>query len=131
MTEATTMERINVRLTGRRPVSIDPEEWPVIAHAGYHHYDGKYASQANRSWRGNLSVRQHSDGRVLVYATQSHESAWQNERGGRAHAGELLASATPGQLATTIERVHAGIDGGGRWAPLAAECIASIAAEPL
>jgi len=55
---------ITVELTSRRPVRINSEEWPGIARATGH--TGEHARQANEEWW--IRVRQHADGRTIVYA---------------------------------------------------------------
>ena len=53
------MAKLKVTLTGRRPVSIGPTEWPVIARQ--YTYSGEHECQANTVAR--ITVRQHADGR--------------------------------------------------------------------
>jgi hypothetical protein len=62
----TTNNKIKVTLSDASPVSIDPEQWPVVASASRHD-DGKVKSQANTEWR--IIVREHDDGRRLVYGS--------------------------------------------------------------
>ncbi len=50
-----------VTLTHRRPVQIDTADWPCIAH-------GRGDSFIDNDYELHLIVRQHADGRVLVYA---------------------------------------------------------------
>ena len=72
-----------ITLTGRPPVTIKESAWPKIA-GGRVHDGGEFDHQANRS--GTLIVRQHADGRAIVYGI--YVTCWQNERNKR--AGELL-----------------------------------------
>lgn len=61
----TTTKRIKVRLSERAPVSIDPEEWSLVASAETFWGGSGHACQANEeAW---IKVRQHDDGRTLVY----------------------------------------------------------------
>jgi hypothetical protein len=62
----TTTKKIKVTLSDASPVSIDPEQWPIIASAERH--DGKVACQANTEWE--IKVREHADGRRLVYGSK-------------------------------------------------------------
>jgi hypothetical protein len=55
---------IKVKLSERRPVTLDPEQWPIIAKATW--FDGQHRSQANHE--AYVLVRQHEDGRTLVYS---------------------------------------------------------------
>jgi len=78
-----------ITLSNQAPVSITDEKWPLIA-------EGRYA----RSMRnGNLlpeyeydshaiRVRQHADGRALVYAILWGATVWTGTEG--AKSGELL-----------------------------------------
>ncbi len=45
-----------IYLTDRRPVSIDPDEWPIIA-----------VSHGDEPEPNEITVRQHEDGRILIY----------------------------------------------------------------
>ena len=65
--------KLTITLTDRRPVEIVKDDWPILARASDH--DGQYESQANRKWR--LLVRQHEDGRCIVYGV--HNTDWQGE----------------------------------------------------
>ena len=58
-----TTKNIKITLSDRRPVSIDPEQWPVIAEADDH--DGQVKCQANNVWK--IKVREHADGRRIIY----------------------------------------------------------------
>lgn len=58
-----TKKRVTIALSEERPVRIDPEEWPVISTADW--YSGQYDCQSfDAVW---IKVRQHDDGRMLVY----------------------------------------------------------------
>jgi hypothetical protein len=50
-------------LSERSPVSIDTDNWPVLAESSDH--DGQFECQANTKWF--VIVRQHEDGRRIVY----------------------------------------------------------------
>lgn len=119
------MNRLTITLTGRPPVSIDRDLWPVLCSA--HRHDGReYESQANRHFR--LTVRQHQDGRAVVYG--SYQSNWQDERDRR--GGELLTADQAGlahdSITDAIRRVCDALDFD---RAVAEECIASMPAEVL
>jgi len=84
-----------ITLTDRRPVTIREDLWPVIAIARW--WDGEIESQALR--RQTIRVRQHDDGRAIVYAI--HRSAYRGDVD-RA-AGEIV-----------LPPRHDGPDGDGR-----------------
>lgn len=107
--------KLTITLTGRAPVTIIKEDWPVIASA--RRWDNQYEFQANRTWK--LTVRQHEDGRAIVYGV--HDTQFQNERCRR--GGELLA---PGDdIPASIMLVMKTLD----FDPvLADECIADLPA---
>lgn len=71
-----------ITLTGRPPVKIRKQDWPVVASA--RDWEGEHEFQSFRKWR--LYVRRHADGRTIVYGV--HETAWRGEHDRR--AGELL-----------------------------------------
>ena len=95
-------KRITITLTGRPPVTIDPDAWPVLA-TGLD-YEGQREADATR-W-DKLVVRQHADGRCLVIGF--HRTRWQGER--EHDAGELVAPA--GDLIEAQRRVAAAIGAG-------------------
>ncbi|HWP62824.1 MAG TPA: hypothetical protein VNO86_05080 [Candidatus Binatia bacterium] len=111
-------DEVEVVLFERPPVLIDRRKWPVIASARWH--DGEVPSQANR--RAVLMVRQHDDGRRLVYGTFS--TAW---RGERDRAGGFLLRPDDDVVAAIREVVQR-LDLPGH---LADEAIADLPPEPL
>lgn len=66
-TTTKTKKTITITMSETAPVRIDPALWPVIASAETH--DGKVECQANTEWV--IKVREHADGRRLVYGSQS------------------------------------------------------------
>lgn len=126
-----------ITLTGRPPVKINENEWPILAEASYHDYDNQYEFQANRHWKGFIRVRQHEDGRAIVYAKCDFHSQWQGESGYMQKAGELLSGgATVEEIVAAIGRVHECIDivdesHADHWRLLAEECVADLPAEEL
>lgn len=130
-------DTLTITLTRRPPVTILKEDWPVLASAHYHDYDGEHEFQANQHWKGRLSVRQHEDGRAVVYAVCEHSTNWASGRGYQQRAGDLLpAGSTLDAIIEAIRAVHARItvvdeDHAQDWALLADECIADLPAETL
>ena len=128
-----------ITLTGRPPVRIDEENWPLIASAKDKEHDGQVECQANRMSKWFVGVRQHKDGRAIVYATYSHDSNWQGSRCYNAARCVLLGIGTDaGEICRTISAVcddiataeHSG-DDADRWSTLANECIADMPADVL
>lgn len=117
MTETDKPKYRTITLTDRPPVRIVEADWPQIARAKS--WDNRYECQANRTWR--LCVRQHDDGRAIVYG--SYSSAWQGARG--ADAGELLAAGD--DIPAAIHRVAADCNCEG----IVADCIADLPAETI
>ena len=146
MSDSTAKTR-TITLTGRPPVKIVEEQWPVLAEASYHDYEGEYDFQSFRHWRGSIVLRQHADGRAIVYAVCTYQTACQNENGYAQRAGELLrpaafptgqtvGGAETADIIAAIRRVHASIDivdddHLDMWRLLADECIADLPAEEL
>jgi|SRR6187399_2657789 len=111
-------ETLTITLTGRAPVKINKDKWPVIASASWH--DGKeFESQSNR--RRRVTVRQHEDGRAIVYAV--FDSNWQGEADIR--RGEMFLEQDDADIPGAIHRVTEAI--GGNEA-LAEQCIADLPA---
>jgi hypothetical protein len=130
------MEKLTITLTDRAPVTIVADNWPVIASAK--DWDNRYEVQANRTW--SLKVRQHNDGRTIVYGV--YTTQYQNEPERRAGllltppkdwapdpcepGGEITPSAWVGdEVVEAIKRVaeHLGFE-----RRLADECIADLPA---
>lgn len=121
-----------ITLTGRPPVRILEDNWPIIAEATHRDHDGQIRCQANRTWKAGVYVRQHADGRAIVYAVDEHYTAFQREQGYTIRRGALLA---PGDdIPTAVHVVVEQIINAGAAAyvrPLAEECIADLPAEDL
>ena len=127
-----TNKRRTITLTDRRPITINEEAWPLIALAEWH--DSEYESQAIR--RQYLRVRQHADGRTIVYATST--SRMQGSRDYR--GGELVTPArhdgpdADGRTGLDVEitaAIRRVADRGGLRDHLIDECIADLPAEEL
>jgi hypothetical protein len=61
---STETKRESIKLEDRT-VAIDPAHWPVVAKVGDSHECGQYAQNGSKAWK--VRVRQHADGRTLVY----------------------------------------------------------------
>lgn len=107
-----------ISLTGRPPVKIDEEEWPVIAEGGRLHDDN--GQDLPRGIK--LLVREGPGDRWLVYGVL--RSLYKDEQTQR--AGRLVTAA--GDLVEAIYEV-AELVGGDRW--LAEEAIQDLPAETL
>ena len=135
-------KRMTIILTGRRPVTIDPNEWPYVALAENRDHDSEVPCQANRTWRCGLIVRQHADGRMIVYGGIHYDSNFAHDRDYDWNGGELLSLEGATDVPSAIRRVHLSArldceDDETReklsrmWAPMARECIADLPAEDL
>ena len=131
------MTKRTITLTGRPPVSISDENWPLIASASDKVFDGEYEFQANRTSKYFIGIRQHRDGRAIVYATYSYSTNWQGERDCNKKCGKLLAEgSTIDDILGVIGEVISDIAGGyseydETWSRLKAECIANLPVEEL
>jgi hypothetical protein len=133
MTETKPKTR-TITLTGRRPVTIDEAEWPVIAKASGDNWTGgadwalhNQASDQGQLDEFTLRVREHADGRGIVYGTYSE--GWHSDHDGLTHAGYIVQ---PGSVPLTVEAAiqQTGTDLGVP-AQLVADCIADLPAERL
>jgi hypothetical protein len=118
VTETSQPKTRTITLTGRRPVKIVEDEWPVIA-VGKDH-GGQIECQADRSWV--VRVRQHADGRALIYGV--YETRWQGESGSR--GGKMLDAGD--DIIAGIRSVAESI---GASEDVAQECIADLPAEEI
>ncbi len=118
MTTTSEAKTRTITLTDRPPVRISEAAWPVIASARRH--DGQIEPQANRRWY--LTVRQHSDGRTIVYGVYDTVLTG----GEPLAAGELLDAGE--DIVAAIRRV--GKDAACSESVIAA-CIADLPAEDL
>lgn len=75
-TTMTNNKKITITMSETAPVSVDPEQWPVVAEVET--CDSAIACQANTEW--SIKVREHVDGRRLVYG-------WECRGPGGQHAG--------------------------------------------
>jgi hypothetical protein len=122
-----------ITLTGRRPVTIDEAEWPLIARASGDDYDGndparhQQASDQGELDEYSLRVRQHADGRAVVYGT--YTEGWNTEHDGLTHAGYVvIPDGDPPSIEQAVGRVGKDL---GVPEQLVADCIADLPAERL
>lgn len=104
-----------ITLTDRRPITVNEDDWPVIASARW--WEGEHEFQAFR--RASVRVRQHADGRAIVYGVGS--SNYRNER--PLDAGYLLATDAGDE--ELVNKIHQVADAIGH-PHLADECIADL-----
>lgn len=119
-------DKLTITLTDRNPVTITKAEWPAIASSA--HTPGAmrngtpvpdYETDTHK-----LTVRQHADGRTIVYGVLSASTAWTGTEDWR--GGELLAAGE--NVAAAIKRVGAE---GGLTDRCIRECVADLPAEEL
>lgn len=140
MSETTTKPKtLTITLTDRPPVRIREYEWTVIAHdrgeAGDDDSDGR-GNQPNREWKRTLKVRQHADGRALVYGVYHYSTAFQGERNVHARRGVLLpVASTLADIITAIRTVGDDLaatdDSPERWLDAIQACVADLPAETI
>jgi hypothetical protein len=118
-----------ITLTDARPVQIYEDEWPVIAQGDYDEHDGQVRAQANRVTEVRVRVREHADGRRIVYGVYSYSSNWQTERSVDARAGYLLGAED--DVIAAIRRVQADLEArdAEHVREAADDCIADLPAE--
>ena len=124
---------LTITLTDRPPVKIKKEDWPIVAEASDKAWDNQYEFQANCISKWALRVREHGDGRAIVYAIYSYDSHYRNARTYQVRGGELLTDSSA--LAEAIRRVgewasrqEQNEGGAGRWQTIINECIADLPA---
>ena len=117
-------DKIKITMSERRPLTIDPELWPVIAQADRCFPTMLPESQANTIRR--IKVRQHADGRRIVYGVQLPGNGGQPIGTRNPEAGFLIeAGADEGVTIRALRRVGGAIDDAG----LAERCIRDLPAE--
>lgn len=121
-----------ITMTDRPPIRIYEDEWPEIASAQDDSFAGHdYAKHQQALGRGecdtySLRVRQHADGRTLVYGVLDAAGAWTGHEDWR--GGELLDAPTDAEIASAIRRVG---EDGGLPDNVIRDCIADLPAEEL
>lgn len=130
----TDTKRRTITLTDRPPVRIVEADWPIIAQAKGDSYRGSDYGRYQQALAQSevdeyaLRVRQHADGRAIVYGvTSAAIAAWGQPARGVSWRGGLLLD--PGDdLVAAIRRV--GFDGALPDSLIEA-CIADLPAEDL
>ncbi len=131
-TESNKPKTRTITLTAAPPVRVREDLWPIIARARRH--DGKVECQANHEW--HLTVRQHADGRAIVYGSEESGNGGTYHGYEPARAGELLAASdSASERWTSASDVAAAIRRVGEAArcseAMIAECIADLPADDL
>lgn len=119
---------MKIAMSERRPISIDPDEWPTIASAEDH--DGKVYVQANNIWY--IAVIEHADMRRIVYGY--HESGQGGQHiGFRPTYGGFLVVPSEPLVPNESETVRAIRRVAGMIArdDLGSECIGDLPAEAI
>lgn len=135
-TDTTAPKTRTITLTGRPPVKITEDNWPIIAHGYWADHDNQYEFQANRKWRIDIRVRQHADGRAIVYGVYDYDTHFQSEAGEAHRVGSLLDTSAdlPAAIHSIrddlIERIS-DADMHRHVSNAADECIADLPAETL
>jgi hypothetical protein len=125
-----TTKKIKITMSERRPLTIVDCEWPVIAKADW--WNGEHRFQANYERR--IRVREHADGRRIVYGTYDSGGGGVPVGFRGAAGGFLLDKAGYGRPGVQDERTVrairrvAGIIGDDAMAD---ECIADLPAESI
>ena len=123
MTTTEAPKKIKITMSERRPLSIVEDEWPLIASADWH--NGQVECQANTIRR--IKVREHADGRRLVYGFDRAGNGGQHAGTRNPAGGFLVAAGDEDETVRALRRIG-GILGDD---DLAAECIADLPAEDL
>jgi hypothetical protein len=127
-------KQCTITLTGRRPVIINEDEWPVIARASGDNWAGqdpaRWQQAADRHEMDEywLRVRQHADGRVIVYGAYTEAVFVATDHKGLDHAGYVF---TPGGTRSIEYMIQSTGSDLGVPDQLVADCIADLPAERL
>ena len=129
-------DSLTITLTHQPPVRIKKSDWPIGAEARDEWHDGEVRSRANIQVDWKLTVRQHVDGRFIVYGIYKYTSQWANDRGYNVRGGEkyLAGADIPEAIghvgAWMADQEHRG-DDASRWKMLVNHCTADLPAEEL
>jgi hypothetical protein len=99
--------RLTIEMSETRPITITTENWPVIARAEW--YSGEHECQANEiAW---IRIRQHDDGRMIVYGHRGAGPGGMPVSYERSWAGWLLPIGTSEhEFLRTIRRVGGALE---------------------
>ena len=134
---------LTITLTDRAPVKIKKEDWPIIAEGDQNDDDSNQPGNSpNREWKRTIKVRQHADGRALVYGVYEYETCFQGESGAAARRGVMLAAGEDVIASVRLVASHLSeaeeeaaisdeMKESQRWRAAAQECIADLPAEEL
>lgn len=133
MTTATEIKKRTITMSGRTPVTILEDLWPMLAAGNFSAHDGQVECQAKQTWNCCIRVREHSDGRCLVYGTYLATCDWQGARSQGAKAGYLCALADVVAHINLVASDMVGILGeySEHIMETARECIANMPAEEI
>lgn len=123
----TTTKNIKITLSDRRPVSIDPEKWPIAASVSDH--DGQVKCQANTIWY--IKVRENEDGRRVVYGAKDAGDGGQHMGFRGTYGGFLIDKLESGQNEEETIRAIRRVAGMIERDDLGAECIGDLPATEL
>jgi len=133
---------LTIALSERRPVTISDDEWPLVAEATWH--SGTIAVQANEV--AYLRVREHLDGRVLVYGVRDSGPGGVRLGYRAMYGGHLLTSESPATMVAAgdgplisrrevdsaeIIRAIRRVAGALNLTELGSECVANLPPESL
>ncbi len=110
--EQTTTKTHTITLTDHPPIAIRDDEWPVITYGRFHgsDHENEHRFQANRIWKMDICVREHADGRRIIYAVYDYETGLWGERNVHAKAGVMIdPGVTSDDLVQAIRAVGATI----------------------
>lgn len=130
MTTTTTEKKLTITMSDRPPVTIVKDDWPRIASADW--FSGTHEVQANEL--AFIRVRQHADGRVLVYGERERGPGGMPLKYRGTYAGYLLEPMNVGDKRLDMEEIIRHIRrvaGAINLRHLADECIASLPAEEI
>jgi hypothetical protein len=131
-------DKKTIALTGRTPVKIKEDDWPLLASASHNDRHGaQIGNEPNRESDWEINVLEHDDGRRIVYAVYNYATHYREEHCAHLTGGELLDK--DANVVAAINRVTANIEerlkrtrkGMDVFPRLAHECIADLPAEEL
>ena len=116
--------KMTIPLRNRYPVSIEADDWPLIASASKNDIFGMDGKTETR-WR--IQVRQHKDGRAIIYASDAFGISIGYYVNTKSDGSAIVAYIN--QIATGMNEAKEGSRE--LWTILAAKCIASLPPEEL